>query len=1041
MEKSELPLPNASSEELIMSENFEYTFPNGIWDAHAISGYTDAFWDDLTYRSYGGARSAWCADRGTQSSTPSSNYRNNMKARMIYGPFDLSNATDAQLFFYYYNISESNYDYFKWLASTNGTNFYGYQVSGNSGGWKSKTFDLTNVPTLGNLTGQSQVWIAFYFTSDGSSTFEGAYVDDIELKKTLVQQDLQLINESCYVSPSSQFAGQNITVNYRIYNPNSSSILTGLGCSIRPSSGGDWISDTNNDTTVNVPSNYSTQTRTFHIEPYIAPGNYTVGYSIKDGGMSGPYFDTLEKSNELFVNISSPSLYSISPNPSYNGNFTASWSNVQSATSYELQCDTNSSFTTSSNSYNILEQTLGTHYCRVRAKNGSYSSSWSNTQSVLVKLGTPSNLHATGISETAIQLSWQDNSSGVNNEEGFYIHRSSDGNNWLKIGEVNSNNTSYTDNTLTPGLTRYYSIIAFKGSFLSERSNTAQATTFNKGNVTFLVKNEFGSVASNAYIKLYSLDMQTYWDGVTNTSGLYTFYDIPFGNHNYEFHNHQTADETREAWGMGTVTIVSNSTISKTITREIDYIDYICGYQNSAIVDPSSTLMAGSSFDVRINVKNGITSAAHPMRVTLDIDLSQSSPYDETQQQTNTLGPGAELPFSFPYTIPSNWGGQRMYIRGKVEIYYNSTWHQTSLWNWDVWFDVQGDATPPQVISTTPADEQSDWPVDQDHHDIFVEFSEDIDESTIVDSDNFKLLLNSNEIPGTISQVTPTTYKFTTDDDLIYGETYNCLLTTDITDLSGNTLDGNKNNTSEGPAIDNFSFSFSTEMVDGIILDVPYYTQSKSGWCHAASMSMILKYWNIKYSITDIGKYLNIKSDQDVIADAYIPFIENEIGVEFEKRSVVTVELHNFLWTGIYSTKNYIIEKISQDEPIWFSGVVDASVEADTGHTIVVLGFDSEHVYFNDPSGFDISLINTDFYDTELIKYCATWDDFYNKVLGYDGVFDIVEYDVITINDSSLTSSNNKGSIYISNNEKFYYKNIEYTPHLSFIHRSSVMSS
>jgi hypothetical protein len=69
-------------------------------------------------------------------------------------------------------------------ASVNGTNFYGSSISGDSGGWNAQNFDLTNVYTLGNLTGSSTIWIAFVFSSDDSITYpEGAYVDNVVLRK------------------------------------------------------------------------------------------------------------------------------------------------------------------------------------------------------------------------------------------------------------------------------------------------------------------------------------------------------------------------------------------------------------------------------------------------------------------------------------------------------------------------------------------------------------------------------------------------------------------------------------------------------------------------------------------------------------------------------------------------------------------------------------------------------------------------------------------------------------------------------------------
>jgi hypothetical protein len=167
----------------IMSEGFEGSFPGTIWDVYANAGYTDAYWDDQNYRAYNGSWSGWCAYGGSENASLGTNYPNNMNSWMIYGPFDLSDANDAELNFKYWNISESSYDYFGYYASLNGTNFYGMSTSGNSGGWQSGSLDLTNLYTLGNITGQPQVWIAFRFGSDISGNFEGAYIDDIVLQK------------------------------------------------------------------------------------------------------------------------------------------------------------------------------------------------------------------------------------------------------------------------------------------------------------------------------------------------------------------------------------------------------------------------------------------------------------------------------------------------------------------------------------------------------------------------------------------------------------------------------------------------------------------------------------------------------------------------------------------------------------------------------------------------------------------------------------------------------------------------------------------
>jgi hypothetical protein len=167
----------------IMSENFENSFPSGAW---SLLG--NPTWGTDDYKSHDGAKSVWCARGGSLGTDPMTHYyANQMAAWMIYGPFDLSDASDAELVFYLWLNSEKEHDYVQWLASTNGENFFGVESSGNTNGWIKKVFDLKSVYTIGNLCGISKVWIAFYFGSDSSGTSEGAFVDDILLRKKVKQ--------------------------------------------------------------------------------------------------------------------------------------------------------------------------------------------------------------------------------------------------------------------------------------------------------------------------------------------------------------------------------------------------------------------------------------------------------------------------------------------------------------------------------------------------------------------------------------------------------------------------------------------------------------------------------------------------------------------------------------------------------------------------------------------------------------------------------------------------------------------------------------
>jgi hypothetical protein len=171
----------------ITTENFESAFPKTGWTVvDYYSGSGEYYWGKRTCRPASGSYSGWAVGAGANGSSLScgSNYPNNAVSWLIYGPFSLVGASDAELMFDYWLRVETNYDWLYVAASINGETFYGPRASGDSGGWDSETFDLTAVPTLGNLTGRSSVWIAFIFTSDSSvARSEGAYVDNIVLRK------------------------------------------------------------------------------------------------------------------------------------------------------------------------------------------------------------------------------------------------------------------------------------------------------------------------------------------------------------------------------------------------------------------------------------------------------------------------------------------------------------------------------------------------------------------------------------------------------------------------------------------------------------------------------------------------------------------------------------------------------------------------------------------------------------------------------------------------------------------------------------------
>jgi hypothetical protein len=85
----------------------------------------------------------------------------------------------------------------------------------------------------------------------------------------------------------------------------------------------------------------------------------------------------------------------------------------------------------------------------------------------------PSNLVATAVSSSQINLSWTDNSS---NEDGFKIERLQ-GSVWTQVATVGANVTSWQDAGLTGNTTYTYRVRAYNSSGDSAYSNTASATT------------------------------------------------------------------------------------------------------------------------------------------------------------------------------------------------------------------------------------------------------------------------------------------------------------------------------------------------------------------------------------------------------------------------------------------------------------------------------------------------------------------------------------------------------------------------------------
>jgi len=120
---------------------------------------------------------------------------------------------------------------------------------------------------------------------------------------------------------------------------------------------------------------------------------------------------------------------------------------------------------------------LTTYTYRVRASSADSTSSPSNeaTGATPAGLTAPSNLRATSVTRTQINLAWNDNSTG---ETGFRVERSTNGGlSFTTRGTTGANAAVYSDSGLTGGTTYTYRVRAVDANGASPASNELSAST------------------------------------------------------------------------------------------------------------------------------------------------------------------------------------------------------------------------------------------------------------------------------------------------------------------------------------------------------------------------------------------------------------------------------------------------------------------------------------------------------------------------------------------------------------------------------------
>jgi len=151
----------------------------------------------------------------------------------------------------------------------------------------------------------------------------------------------------------------------------------------------------------------------------------------------------------------------------------------------------------------------------------------------------PSNLVASAVSSTQINLSWADNS---DNEAGFKLERSTNGLDFVQFATVNAGVTNASDSGLAPSTTYYYQVRAFNVVGNSADTGIAQARTLDPPPDTIppaaVTNLTIASVSSNSVSLLWTAPGD---DGNTGTAARYDL-------------RYSTAQITDANWDSATLT-------------------------------------------------------------------------------------------------------------------------------------------------------------------------------------------------------------------------------------------------------------------------------------------------------------------------------------------------------------------------------------------------------------------------------------------------------------------------------------------------------
>ena len=331
-----------------------------------------------------------------------------------------------------------------------------------------------------------------------------------------------------------------------------------------------------------------------------------------------------------------------------------------------------------------------TYYYRTYAYNKTGNSSYSNTASATTQTAVtipnaPSNLTATAVSSSQINLSWTDNST---NETGFKVERAiSASGPFSQIGTTAANVTTYQNTGLTASTIYYYRVRANNTAGDSGYSNTANATT--QSAVT--IPNAPSGLAATA---VSSSQINVSWtDSSTNESGF-----------KIERSTSATSGFSQIATVGANITSYQNSGLSASTT----YYYRVCAYnsagdsiysntasattQSATVIIPAAptnlTAIAISSSQINLawNDNSGNETGFHVWRYHSSVGWTQIAIVGANTASYSDTGLSAST--TYQYAV-------RAYNSAGVSSWSNTV-PATTL-------SGTGDVTPPTVSITSPS--------------------------------------------------------------------------------------------------------------------------------------------------------------------------------------------------------------------------------------------------------------------------------------------------------------------------------------------------